>query len=64
MTSVRDRGCPSLEALVAVIVHSPIIAARPDRATARFLIGFEDVDIAAREWIARERRCLDAMLVM
>jgi hypothetical protein len=57
-------GCPSLEALVAVIVHSPIIAARPDRATARFLIGFEDVDIAVLEWIARERRCLDAMLVM
>ena len=64
MTSVRDRGCPSLEALVAVIVHSPIIAARPDRATARFLIGFEDVDIAVLEWIARERRCIDAILVM
>ena len=64
MTSVRDRGCPSLEVLVAVIVHSLIIAARPDRATARFLIGFEDVDIAVLEWIARERRCLDAMLVM
>ena len=64
MTSVRDQGCPSLEAVVAIIAHSPIIAAQRDRAAARFLIGFEDVDIAVLEWIARERRCLDAILVM
>ena len=64
MTSVRDQGCPSLEAFVAIIAHSPIVAAQPDRAAARFLIGFEDVDIAVLEWIARERRCLDAILMM
>jgi hypothetical protein len=65
MTSFRDQGCPSLDALVAVIAHSPIDASRPDRLDGRFqIIGFEEVDIAVLQWIARERRCLDAILVM
>jgi hypothetical protein len=64
MTVVGDQGRSSLEAIVAVIAHSPIIAAQPDRPAARFLVGFEDVDIAVLEWIARERRCLEAILVM
>ena len=65
MTFVSDQGRSSLEAIFAVIAHSPIIAPRPDRLTGRFLIvGFEDVDIAVLQWIARERRRPGAGTVM
>ena len=64
MTFARDQGCPRLEALVALIAHSPIVVAEPHNPAERFLIGFKDVDIAVLNWIAGERRRLGAILVM
>lgn len=64
MTFASDQDQSSLEAIVAVIAHSPIIASQPARLAVRFLIGFEDVDIAVLEWIARERRRSAAIVVM
>jgi hypothetical protein len=64
MTFARDQDCPRLEALVALIAHSSIVIAEQRDPPARFLVGFEDVDIAVLNWIAGERRRLGAILVM
>ena len=64
MTFVSDQDPSSLKAIIAVIAHSPIIVSQPARLAVRFLIGFEDVDIAVLEWIARERRRPAAIVVM
>jgi hypothetical protein len=52
----KDPDGPSLEALVALLEHSHIVAVEPDEPAARFPAGFDDVDIAILEWLAAERR--------
>lgn len=56
MKFVKDQDGPSLAAIVALIEHSQIVDAEPDKAAAGFPAGFEDVDIAILEWIAGEPR--------
>lgn len=54
MKFIKDRDGPSIAALVALIEHSHIVASEPDKSAARFLAGFDDVDIGILEWIAGE----------
>jgi hypothetical protein len=65
MTFATDQGQSSLEAIVAAIAHSPIVVARQRRLAGHFhIVGFEDVDIAILQWIARERRQFGTFVVM
>ncbi len=42
-----------VETLAAVIAHSQIVVTAPAR---RFLVGFDEVDIAILDWIVAEAR--------
>jgi hypothetical protein len=65
MTFATDQDRSSLEAIIAVIARSPIVAARPDRLAGHFhIVGFEEVDIAVLRWIARECRRAGTFAVM
>jgi len=62
MKFIKDQDGPSLEALVALIEHSHIVAAEPEESAARYPAGFDDVDIAILKWLARERRLVASTL--
>jgi hypothetical protein len=51
MTMGLDR--PDLDTLAAVIAHSQIVVAAPDK---RLPTGFDEVDIAILDWIVAETR--------
>ena len=51
MTMDFDR--PDLDTLAAVIAHSQIVVAAPDR---HLPVGFDEVDIAILDWIVAETR--------
>jgi hypothetical protein len=60
---VGDQDSLSVGAVVVSIAGSPVVAAQPNGLVARFLVGFEDVELAVLKWIAAERRRADAMPV-
>jgi len=48
----------TIEALAAVIEHSQIVVAQPQRPMPSLPAGFDDSDIAVLDWIAAEGRRL------
>jgi hypothetical protein len=48
----------TIEALAAVIAHSQIVVAQPQRPMPSLPAGFDDSDIAVLDWIAAEGRRL------
>jgi hypothetical protein len=56
MNWTTDNPFPDLHTLVAVIARSQIVVAAVPADISRFPAGFDEIDIAILEWIAREGR--------
>ncbi len=56
MNWTTDNPSPDLQDLVAVIARSQIVVAAAPMDISRFPAGFDEIDIAILEWIAREAR--------
>jgi hypothetical protein len=56
MNWTTDHPGPDLHTLVAAIARSQIVVAAAPAQTSRFPVGFDAIDIAILEWIAREGR--------
>jgi hypothetical protein len=59
----NDLDYPTVETLAAVIAHSQIVMAQPQRSAPRLPAGFDDVDVAVLDWIAAEGRRLGRNLL-
>jgi hypothetical protein len=59
MNWTTDDPSPDLRTLCAVIARSQIVVARAPADKNRFPAGFDAIDIAILEWIAREGRRAD-----
>ena len=53
----------TVKVLAAMIAHSQIMMTPPAEPTPPFPAGFDDIDLAALEWIAAEGRRLDRNLL-